>query len=233
MKKRRILVYLLSWIYLFAWLPILRPVANSYEVMGVDVSRYQGAIDWNAFSEQGVAFAFIKATEGSSHVDVRFQENWAAVAKTPILASPYHFMSYDSSGITQAENYITTVGKRRGMLPPAVDVEFYGAYIKNPMDPVQARAILRDLLDELEIFYDAKPVIYVTRSAYSLYIEDHFEDYPLWIRNVYYPPLLDGIRGWTFWQFSDRGRLYGQEGTHIDLNVYKGTLKELESLTIK
>lgn len=99
---------------------MVKPIANSYAVMGVDVARYQGTIDWNALSEQGIAFAFIKATEGSSHVDVRFRENWNEVAKTSILASPYHFMSYDSGGITQAENYITTVGKRSGMLPPAV-----------------------------------------------------------------------------------------------------------------
>ncbi len=212
---------------------LVKPIANSYEVMGVDVARYQGAIDWNALSEQGVLFAFIKATEGSGHVDVRFQENWKAVAETSILASPYHFMSYDSGGVTQAENYISTVGRRSGMLPPAVDVEFYGKYYRSPMDPAQARVILRNLLDALEAFYGVKPLIYATRSAYALYIADHFDEYPLWIRNVYYPPLLDGIHNWTFWQYSDRGRLYGHEGTHIDLNVYRGTLEELEALTVK
>lgn len=212
---------------------MVKPIANSYAVMGVDVARYQGTIDWEALSKQGVAFAFIKATEGSSHVDVRFRENWNAVAKTSILASSYHFMSYDSGGITQAENYITTVGKRSGMLPPAVDVEFYGSYYQTPMEPADARAILRDLLNALEEFYGVKPVIYVTRSAYTLYIEDHFEEYPIWIRNVYYPPLLDGIHDWTFWQYSDRGQLYGHEGTHIDLNAYRGTREELEALMIK
>ncbi len=233
MKKRRFATYALSCIYLLSFMAVVKPIANSYAVMGVDVARYQGTIDWNALSEQGVAFAFIKATEGSSHVDVRFRENWNEVAKTSILASPYHFMSYDSGGITQAENYITTVGKRSGMLPPAVDVEFYGSYYQTPMEPADAREILRDLLDALEEFYGVKPIIYATRSAYTLYIEDHFEEYPFWIRNVYYPPLLDGIHDWTFWQYSDRGHLYGHEGTHIDLNAYRGTREELEALMIK
>ena len=93
MKKRRFVTYALSCIYLLSFMAMVKPIANSYAVMGVDVARYQGTIDWNALSEQGIAFAFIKATEGSSHVDVRFRENWNEVAKTSILASPYHFMS--------------------------------------------------------------------------------------------------------------------------------------------
>lgn len=233
MKKRRFLIHALFCIYLFILAALVRPIAGSYEVKGVDVARYQGEVDWNAFSEQGIAFAFIKATEGSSHVDMRFQENWEAVAKTSILAAPYHFLSYDSSGAAQAEHYITTVGKRRGMLPPAVDVEFYGDYYDTPMEPRKAREILGDLLDALEKFYGAKPIIYATRSAYTLYIKDYFTDYPLWIRGVYYPPFLDGIFSWTFWQYSDRGRLCGHEGVHIDLNVYRGTLDELQDLVIK
>ena len=139
MKKRRFLIHALFCIYLFILAALVRPIVGSYEVKGVDVARYQGEVDWGAFSEQGIAFAFIKATEGSSHVDMRFQENWEAVAKTSILAAPYHFLSYDSSGAAQAEHYITTVGKRRGMLPPAVDVEFYGDYYDTPMEPRKAR----------------------------------------------------------------------------------------------
>lgn len=91
MKKRRFLIHALFCIYLFILAALVRPIAGSYEVKGVDVARYQGEVDWGAFSEQGIAFAFIKATEGSSHVDMRFQENWEAVAKTSILAAPYHF----------------------------------------------------------------------------------------------------------------------------------------------
>lgn len=214
------------------FLVITKPSVNAYELRGVDVSRYQGAVDWNRLSEQGVSFAFIKATEGSGHVDMRFAENWEAVAKTNILAAPYHFFSYDSSGLTQAEHFIQTVGKRGGMLPPVVDVEFYGKYSRSPMAAEKVRKLLKDLLSELEKFYNAKPILYTTRSAYRLYIKNQFEEYPLWIRNVYYLPFWDGISGWSFWQYSDRGDLDGHEGTHIDLNVFQGTRKELESLLI-
>lgn len=232
MRKRRLLAYALSLIYFILLDIVVKPSVNSYNVRGVDVARYQGTIDWELLSEQGINFAFIKATEGSGHVDIRFAENWEAISQTEILAAPYHFFSFDSSGITQAENFIETVGKRRGMLPPAVDVEFYGDYVKKPKASDEVRQILKDMLGALERFYGVKPIIYATRSAYELYIEDHFNEYPLWIRNVYYLPFWDGIYGWSFWQYSDRGHLQGHEGDHIDLNVYKGTLNELESLTI-
>ena len=74
--------------------PIL---AEGYEVHGVDVSHYQGTIDWDVLS-QDLDFAFIKATEGSTHVDDRFQDNWQAAEQTHLYLGAYHFFSFDSEG---------------------------------------------------------------------------------------------------------------------------------------
>ena len=118
------------------------------------------------------------------------------------------------------------------MLPPVVDIEFYGDYYKKPKAPEEAKKILSDLLKELERYYGVKPIIYATHSAYKLYIKDSFEEYPLWIRNTFYPPLFDGINRWTFWQYSDKGKIAGHESDYIDLNVFYGTLEELKKLAI-
>ena len=125
---KRKLTFILFCIYFTCLLLYIKPTITLYEVVGVDVSRYQGNIDWEIISSQNFSFAFIKATEGSNHVDKYFSTNWENVSKTSVLAAPYHFLSYDSSGITQAENFISCVGKKSQMLPPVVDVEFYGAY---------------------------------------------------------------------------------------------------------
>ena len=69
-------------------------------VRGVDVSQYQGEIDWDALAAQDVRFAYIKATEGSSYVDPRLAGNWAGAALAGIPAGAYHFFSFDSSGGT-------------------------------------------------------------------------------------------------------------------------------------
>ena len=83
--------------------------AREYPVAGVDVSSYQGQIDWETLSSQNISFVFIKATEGSSFVDPCFAYNYEESQKTDLAVGAYHFFSYDSPGAAQAENFINTV----------------------------------------------------------------------------------------------------------------------------
>ena len=123
---------------------------DEWEVFGVDVSSYQGEVDWPVLAEQGVDFAFIKATEGSLLQDRRFAANWAGAAAAGVRAGAYHFLSYDSPGETQADNFIAAVPVTEGALPPVVDIEFYGEYLDTPPEKERVRAILDPLLERLE-----------------------------------------------------------------------------------
>ena len=202
--------------------------ASKYAIKGVDVSHYQGEIDWSEIREQGIGFAYIKATEGSSHVDDRFAYNYENAKNAGIRAGAYHFFSFDSPGKTQAENFINNVGEYSEMLPPAADVEFYGDKRTNRPDAESVRKELKDFLGALEERYKTKPVIYVTEDIYDLYIDGYFRGYPLWVRSIWGTP-PKGIE-WTFWQYTDKGRLEGFAGdeTYIDLNVFSGTKEEWE-----
>lgn len=204
------------------------PSMSAYPVRGVDISSYQGTVDWAMLESQGISFAFIKATEGSGMVDKNFAQNHAAAKKTSIRIGAYHFFSYDSSGITQAENFISTVPKTEGMLPPVVDLEFYGDYSQSPALRDYTRTILDDLLRELEQYFGLKPIIYVTAKSYNLYINGSYDEYDIWIRNVYFSPYLSDGRDWVFWQYSDKGKLDGYSGEeeHIDLNVFNGNASD-------
>ena len=142
------IVYLFSQLYFYITENDVT-AGEPYPVKGVDVSSYQLDIDWKGLEKEGYKFAFIKATEGSSHVDDRFEENWKNVRKTNIRAGAYHFLSYDTSGKSQAENFIKTVKKRHGMLPPAVDVEFYGEYEEVHPSKKKLRKVLDTVLEEL------------------------------------------------------------------------------------
>ena len=210
-------------------------MAEKFTVKGVDISYYQGNIDWSVLSE-GLSFVYMKATEGSGHKDIRFEENLAGARETELAVGAYHFFSFESSGKTQAQNYINVVGKWDGMLVPAVDVEYYsGAYDASfeELDKEEIRTQLQSLLDELEAYYGCKPVIYTTMTAYRNLLCGEFEEYPLWIRNVYYQPVLSG-RNWSFWQYNDKGILEGYSGEekYIDLDVFRGTLEDLETYRI-
>lgn len=207
--------------------------ADAYPLSGIDVSHYQGQIDWEKAKNQGVDFAFIKATEGSSHVDSQFQNSWQQVQAAGVLAGAYHFFSFDSPGATQAELYIETVGDLSGRLVPVIDAEYYADRQLHPPDRTQVTGELQRLLDILEEYYGKKPVIYTTYSFYHQYLEGGFDAYPLWIRNVYYPP-FDIRRPWQFWQYSDRGESPGAGGQekYVDLNVFCGDKEALEAFVV-
>lgn len=206
------------------------PDPEEYPVMGVDVSRYQGNIDWDTLAAQNVTFAFIKATEGSTHRDPLFSYNWQASQKSGVYAGAYHFFSFESSGETQAQNFIETVGDLDGTLPPVIDLEFYGSYTDEPLSKKETRQILDALLEALEEYYGVKPIIYTTTRAYYSYIlGGGYKDYPLWMRDTYMEPVVS----WEFWQYSDEGKLDGYDGVqadhtemYIDLNVYHGSFEE-------
>ena len=204
------------------------PSREEYPVRGVDVSSYQGEIDWQILSKSGIDFAFIKATEGSSAVDPCFQSNWEGAFKTDLRIGAYHFFSYDSPGLSQAENFISVVPKSPLMLPPVVDVEFYGDKEQNPPDKAKTEEELTALLKALTQHYGVKPILYATEKSYSLYIADSFREYDIWIRNVLSAPTLSDGRGWTFWQYTNRGRLSGYQGeeSYIDINVFAGNREE-------
>lgn len=210
------------------------PAAGRYPVRGIDVSHYQGEIDWGLVAGQGIDFVYVKATEGSSHVDERFAGNMAGAREAGVFAGAYHFFSFDSPGISQAEHFIRTVEPFKGMLPPAVDVEFYGDKKKNPPKAENVETELRAYLNQVEQAFGTKPVIYATMEAWELYIKGRFDEYPLWIRNILREPALQPAaeggqeQSWTFWQYTDRGRLNGYSGeeTFIDLNVFCGSEEE-------
>lgn len=196
-----------------------------YPVRGVDVSNYQGEIDWERLAEQDVSFAFIKATEGSGHVDESAEKNLKNAQNTDIKLSAYHFFSFDSPGETQAANFINVVRRDDIDMPPVVDIEYYADKKSNKPSREEAEAILTPLLERLEDHYGKKPIIYTTIPVYCRYIRENYGDYPLWIRSVNMEPdLID----WKFWQYCDSGRLDGYDGDEecIDLNVYNGTMEE-------
>lgn len=206
------------------------PSRAQYPVRGVDVSAYQGEIDWETLAAQNIQFAYIKATEGSGHVDQYFAANWKGAAKTGLRIGAYHFFSFDSAGATQARNFIETVPKMEGMLPPVVDFEFYGDKESNLPERDAARLELSALLDELERHYGMKPMLYVMEKPYRLYIADAYAAYDIWVRNVISAPRLSDGRAWTMWQYTNRARLDGYQGVerYIDMNVYNGNAQDFE-----
>ncbi len=197
------------------------PSEIEYPVRGVDVSYYQGNVDWAVLAAQNVTFCFMKATEGVDHNDSQFAENWAGACASEIYVGAYHFYRFENDGAEQAENFIRTVPVTENTLPPVIDVELYESLAEEP-DVAQTQQQLQIMLDRLEEHYGVKPILYAAPNTYRKYIRDFADEYPIWISNYYYEPYHD----WTFWQYTDSGLLDGYDGDqmYIDLNVYCGSL---------
>ena len=195
------------------------------QALGVDVSSYQVDTDFQRLKEQGVEFAYIKATEGSSHVDESFAEKWAEVLAAGIPAGAYHYFSYGSSGATQAENFIATIGDLSGRLIPAVDMELTVEEVYSPPEKDEVVRGLKAFLAVLEERYGVKPLIYAQKDYWDKYLADDFGDYPRWARNVFYPVWVDAGDDWVVWQYNDRGVMEGYSGEkYIDLNIVNNKL---------
>lgn len=209
------------------------PSDESYPIKGVDVSAHQGQIKWDILALENVRFAFIKATEGSNWVDKQFAYNFQAAQEIGLYVGAYHFFSFDSAGITQAANFIENVPRSAygKILPPVVDLEFYGTKASNPPSAQSIYSELDAMLFALEKHYGVKPIIYTTPSFYDMYLRERYKEYPLWIRSVFFSPhsLIARCFGlyfdeWKFWQYNPKGVLKGYSGgeRYIDLNAFNG-----------
>ncbi len=204
-------------------IPAESPDLSKFPVKGIDISRYQGDIDWDVLSkEDHVQFAFIKATEGSTYQDDLFTQNWEAAETAGVFVGAYHFFRFESDGKEQADNFIATVPKLENTLPPVIDIEIYDGEIVP--DAKTARTEIQEMADALEAYYGVKPILYTNPSTYMDYLMGHRWGYAVWMSNPYCEPIID----WTFWQYSFEGDLQGfsQEHIPVDLNVYNGSRKQ-------
>ena len=189
------------------------PSKQDYPVRGVDLSYYQGNIDWDVLASQGVDFCFIKATEGVDHNDSQFAQNWQTAQAAKIYVGAYHFFRFEDTGREQAENFIRTVPVTENTLPPVIDVELYESLGGSMPDTGTARQNLQEMLDLLEAHYGVKPILYAAPNTYRAYVKSFAADYPIWISNYYYKPYF----AWTFWQYTDSGdRLREEFGKESD-----------------
>jgi lysozyme len=207
-------------------------IPSGYTVHGIDVSSYQGKINWQkvkAMNDDGVhiSFAFIKATEGVLSMDPYFQRNWREAPKAGIICGAYHFFLPQKSGLWQARFFLQTVKVEKGDLPMVVDVEqLYKT------SPAKMREQLLSFVNHIENKTGVKPIIYTNISFYQDYLSGYFDDYTLWIAHYYQPVLnVSSKTNWQFWQHSDKARINGIN-QKVDFNIFKGDSTAFHKLLI-
>lgn len=201
-----------------------------HAVHGVDVSRWQGNIDWPKLRSQGANFAYIKATDGGDHLDPMFHTNWKRAKEAGVKRGAYHFFYWCRVASEQADWFIRNVPRDPDALPPVIDVEYNGeSSCRFRLSPEKAREKMQVFMDRLERHYGKRPVIYTAPDFYKDNLRGHFLDYPFWLRSVAaHPSKVYPGRKWIFWQYSGSGLSQGVNGK-IDLNVFYGSVSDWQN----
>jgi len=216
-------------------LPKLKQQSRTEEIYGIDVSHFQGNIDWYRVSKSKkisyyrrssneksermttnskVEFVLIKATEGSTFVDEKFKNNLRGCEKYGIPRTGYHYYRFNSDPKSQARNFINNVPKSKINFPPAIDIEFTNNEKLKPSgldnNYPRKKEFIRSLTilsNELENHYGQKPIFYTTPTIYTNLIKGNFPDNPIWISDL--RPIKSPNLDWIFWQISFRGQIDG------------------------
>ena len=189
--------------------------------LGIDVSHYQGEINWEEVDSvqhdgDSISFVFIKATEGENLVDPKFELNSEEVKTTDLKFGFYHFFRPKMSARKQAEHFIQKIMYKEASLKPVLDVE-----IIEDMDS-------QELLDSIDVFMsvaesnlDTEIIIYTYFNFYQDHLKSSLEnDQLIWIANYNNDYAFDRQEFAQIWQFSDKGTVDGI-GTAVDLNIAK------------
>jgi GH25 family lysozyme M1 (1,4-beta-N-acetylmuramidase) len=208
----------------------LKVCAKGATVKGIDVSYYQGNIDWAKVKASGIAFAIARVGDGATYVDSQFGNNWAGMKAHGIIRGTYHFFRAGDDPVAQANNFVKQIkahgGMQAGDLPPVLDIE-----VQDGVSDATLRSRALTWLQHVEAALGKRPMVY-TASGFWNYLGagSEFSKYTLWVANwdTSCPSMPSSWSGWKFWQTHDDGHVSGIGGA-VDLDVFNGSLAELKT----
>jgi GH25 family lysozyme M1 (1,4-beta-N-acetylmuramidase) len=211
--------------------PTPTPAPGSTLTEGIDVSHWQGTIDWTKVRAAGKKFAYIKASEHTSFVDDHYATNRSKAKAAGLKVGAYHFARPSTEAgdaVAEANHFIDTARPVAGELIPVLDLEQTGGLGTTALVN-WTKAFLQRVYDRTGV----RAAIYVSPSFWSSKLGN-----TNWFANNGYKVLWIahwttgstptvpadnwGSQGWTFWQYTSDGSVSGIGG-RVDLNRYRGT----------
>ncbi|GAB6043671.1 glycoside hydrolase family 25 protein [Endothiovibrio diazotrophicus] len=192
------------------------PGEGAARMRGIDVSNYQGDVAWSEVKGDGVAFAYLQASQGNDFLDPNFGQNVAGISGLLPYGS-YHFFRPDDDPEEQAELFLRTTDGKRGALPPMLDVEVTSGL---PAAEIGQRA--KRWLERVEREVGCTPLVYSYGAFWESNLKGALDAYPLWLADYAERPTLPaGKSEWTLWQFSQTGKSAGVKGP-VDQDWFNG-----------
>lgn len=212
-----------------------KPTEVKGPVLGIDVSHFQGEVEWKKIRKAGITFTYAKATQGENYHDPKFPANWKGAQKAGLYRGAYHFYMVGQDPVQQALSFINRIGTlEKGDLPPMLDLEQACIPKGHRMETEVFQQNVKKWLDQVEKELGMRPIIYTNRPFANDYL-DHpdFSRYKLWMAEygVRKPrlPKTWSKAGWTIWQRSPKGAVEGEVG-NVDHDILNGSLENLQKL---
>jgi len=196
-------------------------------VKGIDVSYYQGTIDWAAVRGDGVEYAFVRATDGLGYIDSKFEQNWEGARAQGILRGAYQFFRPNENPVAQADLLLQKLqGVTPGELPPVIDVEATGG-----LQPAVVAEAVRAWVDRVRPVIGREPIIYTGFYFWRDQVgAADFTASRLWhaqYTTTACPTIAPPWQDWAFWQYTSTGTVAGITG-NVDVNRWNGTRAQLD-----
>jgi lysozyme len=211
---------------------LVNPAVAGPKVPGIDVSKYQGRIDWDAVATTPIRFVIMRATLGNVYRDGRFARNAAEARRVGLTVGAYHFAKpslarWDPRA--EADHFLNVVGLRAGDVVPVLDIEETGG-----LSARQLRTWATAWLRRVEERTGVRAMIYSGNYFWHGFMRNTpwfaHRDHPLWVAHWYVgaPDVPGGRwagRGYTVWQWSAAGRISGIKGP-VDRDWMRGNLAQ-------
>ncbi len=200
--------------------------AHGTTVEGIDVSYYQGTINWSAVASSGIRFAIVRIGDGS-YSDPRFAANWSGAASAGLIRGAYQYFEPQQDAMSQANDVVAAVGRLGpGDLPVTIDVEKPSPGVS----PAVYASRIHTWVDRVTSGTGKPPIIYTGRYYWDPYVaSSDFTDLPLWhaqYTSASCPNINDRWSDWAFWQYTSSGSVSGISG-NVDRDRFNGSYAEL------
>ena len=203
------------------------------QLNGIDVSSYQGKVNWTSVKSAGYVFGMAKATEGTTYKDAYFAQNWAGMKNAGLIPAAYHYGHPSTSATAQAQYFVNTVKAAQGGLSGGLQLVLDLEDTDNE-SPATVSAWVKSFCAEIQTLTGKPAIIY---TGYYFWVDDagnSSSNYncPLWVAayGVSSPMVPAAWSTWTFWQHSDTGSVPGVSGD-VDLDYFNGSLTTLKKFT--
>lgn len=212
-------------------IPFTTICPGSTRVYGVDVSYYQGAVNWSSVRAAGKQFAYLRYSDGTGFIDPNFTTYWNNAKAAGLTVGAYQFFRASQDPIAQADALVNRLqalgGTGRPNLPPVIDVE-----TNDGMSNATVISRMNSWLSRVQSRTGRQPVLYTSPGYWSGLGSPYPSPLPYlwdahWTSNCPTVPYPWGRL--RFWQYSSTGSVSGISGS-VDTDLYNGSLAEMQGL---